>query len=70
MVGEFAGEDGADYVMLVNLSLERSANITLRTQREYSDKQVACAEDGRFGPLDEDNGLWLVAGQGALIRLR
>lgn len=31
MVGEFEGPDG-DYAMVVNLSLEKSANILLHTQ--------------------------------------
>jgi len=69
MVGEFSGEDGADYVMVVNLSLEKSTNIVLHTHKEYKSKQVFSAEDGRLLGLDERNGHWLVAGQGALIKL-
>lgn len=69
MVGEFTDGHGADYVMLVNLSLGRSANIKLKTVRPYKTKQVFSAEDGRLSPLDEQNGHWLVAGQGVLIKL-
>ncbi len=69
MVGEFAGGDGADYVMVVNLSLERSAHLRIETHKAYRRQEVASAEDGRWLPLDEPNGHWLVAGQGALIRL-
>jgi len=70
MVGEFAGPDGADYVMIVNLSLERSANVKLETVRPYKSKLVFSAEDARLAPLDEENGLWLIAGHGALVKLQ
>lgn len=69
MVGEFQGEHGHDYAMLVNLSLERSANIKIRTATDYQSKQVFSAEDGALLPLDEDNGHWLLAGHGVLVRL-
>ena len=55
--------------MLVNLSLERSANIKIATAKAYKTKQVVSAEDGRLLPFDEQNGHWLLAGHGALIRL-
>jgi hypothetical protein len=70
MVGEFTAKDGTDYVMLVNLSLERSANIRLETIKTYKTKQVFSAENGRLAPLDEQKGPWLVAGQGALVKLK
>jgi len=70
MVGEFTGENGLDHVMIVNLSLERSANIRLELLKPCEHKQVVSATDGRLLPLDETNGHWLVAGQGALIALR
>ena len=69
MVGEFQDEQGHDWVMLVNLSLERSANIKIATAKVYKTKQVVSAEDGRLLPFDEQNGHWLLAGHGALIRL-
>jgi hypothetical protein len=69
MVGEFTDEAGADYVMLVNLSLERSANIQFETVKAYTARQVVSAEDGRLSPLDGQRGHWLTAGQGMLIRL-
>jgi len=68
MVGEFVGDD-ADYAMIVNLSLERSANVLPRTRTAVKDIRVVSPEDGRLTPLDATNGLWLVAGQGALLRL-
>ena len=69
MVGEFQDDQGHDYVMLVNLSLERSANIKISTTKTYKAKQFFSAEDARLLPLDEDNGHWLLAGHGVLIRL-
>jgi hypothetical protein len=69
MVGEFSDERGADYVMLVNLSLERSTNVKLETAKPYKLRQVFSAEDGRLQPLDEKNGHWLAAGQGLLLKL-
>ena len=69
MIGEFAGQDGAAYVMAVNLSLERSAKVTLQAAGKALVGQVFSATDGSLLPMDEDGGLWLVAGQGALIRL-
>lgn len=69
MVGEFTGEDGVDYAMVVNLSLERSANFVLKTRKQYARKEVFSASDGSLSPLDEENGHWLVAGAGVLIKL-
>lgn len=70
MVGEFEGKDGSAYVMLVNLSLENSANILLHTSKDYAKKEVISAVDGVASPIDEANGQWLVPGQGVLIELR
>jgi hypothetical protein len=69
MVGEFRDEQGRDYVMLVNLSLEKSTNIRLTTFKTYPTRQVVSAEDGRLLPLDDVNGHWLLAGHGLLIKL-
>lgn len=69
MVGEFQDTEGHAYVMLVNLSLERSANIKIGTLKDYEDKQFFSPEDGRLLPLDEENGHWLPAGHGVLIKL-
>ena len=55
--------------MLVNLSIERSANIKIATAKTYKTKQAISAEDGRLLPLDEENGHWLLAGHGALIKM-
>ena len=70
MVGEFTGPTGAEYVVVVNLSLEKTANLVLRTHKPYARKEVISAQDGRPLPLDDKKGLWLPAGQGALIQLK
>ena len=69
MVGEFTDEQGRDYVMIVNLSLEKSTNIKLGTSKPYKSKQVYSAVDGRLVPLDEKNGHWVLAGHGLLVKL-
>jgi hypothetical protein len=68
IVGEFRDEQGKDYAMIVNLSLERSTNIKLETVKSYKAKQVYSAADGKPVPLDEKNGHWALAGHGLLIR--
>lgn len=70
MIGEFEGDDGGDYVMAVNLSLEKATNIIIHTTKEYASKEAISAVDGIGTPMDEENGHWLVPGQGVLIRLR
>ena len=70
MIGEFEAEDGARYVMPVNLSLERSAKIALQFADGVDEATVISAENGAELGIEEGNAWWLVAGQGALIRLR
>jgi hypothetical protein len=65
----YATVGAPDYVMLVNLSLEKSTNIRLTTVKAYQTRQVVSAEDGRLLPLDDVNGQWLLAGHGVLIKL-
>jgi len=71
MVGEFSGEDGSgDAVMVVNLSLERSAKLDLNLADKTHKPQLVSPVDGSLAPLPADHPLWLAAGQGALIVLR
>ena len=70
MVGEFTHANGEAYVMVVNLSLERSARFTLKTRRQYGCIKLVSAVDGSLSAFDPKEGLWLVAGQGALLALR
>ncbi len=68
MIGEFKDDNGNPYVMVVNLSLERSAKFFLKLQKEKAVKVVSTA-DASLSDFDDKNGLWLVAGQGALLKL-
>jgi hypothetical protein len=69
MIGEFKGTDDIDFIMVVNLSLEKSAKFRIQTVVPAKKLEIISAEDGSLLPLNNDEGLWLVAGQGALIRL-
>jgi hypothetical protein len=69
MVGEFKHANGNAYVMIVNLSLERSAKFTLTTRQPYDSIKIVSAVDGSISAFDRKGGLWLVAGQGALLAL-
>ncbi len=69
MIGEFKHDDGTDYIMVVNLSIEKSAKFTLETTRPYNKIEIISAEDGALHQVDNESGYWLVAGQGVLIRL-
>jgi len=69
MAGEFSSSEGEEYVMVVNLSLERSANFTLTTTAEKTLQEVS-ASDGylrAFAPGKD--GAWLPPGQGLLLKL-
>lgn len=69
MVGEFIHANGDAYVMVVNLSLERSAKFLLKTTPMRETIQIVSAVDGSLSTFDQKAGLWLVAGQGALLKL-
>jgi frataxin-like iron-binding protein CyaY len=69
MVGEFRHVNGDAYVMIVNLSLERSAKFTLATHPPRKSIQIISAVDGSLSAFDQKNGLWLTAGQGVLLAL-
>jgi len=69
MVGEFNHEDGEAYVMIVNLSLERSAKFTLTLRPPHDQIKVVSAVDGSLSAFDQKAGLWLTTGQGVLLRL-
>ena len=68
LVGEFAGEDGTPHIMLVNLSMERSAKFTVQLV-ENQKVDALSAADGRYYPLRPEETTWLVPGQGLLFRL-
>jgi hypothetical protein len=69
MIGEFKHANGSAYVMIVNLSLERSAKFTLTTRQPDASIEVVSAVDGSRSAFDPKAGLWLTAGQGVLLAL-
>src|SRR5688572_26586044 len=70
MIGEFEAADGTKYAMIVNLGLDRSSKIKIKTVGTPSTLQHFSPADGSQHPLEADNMLWLTAGQGVLILLR
>jgi hypothetical protein len=70
MVGEFAGADSERYVMVVNLSLERSAKVQVRLRAGAAGElQQVSPVDGSLLPVESGNAFWLTAGQGALLKV-
>jgi hypothetical protein len=69
MLGEFRGHDGTDYVMVVNLSLERSARVEISLRDPDRKFRVISSADGRALEPDPEKDLWLVAGQGLLLKI-
>jgi hypothetical protein len=67
MVGELAGENGAMYAMVVNLSLTRSAKVLVKAKAK-SIRRVSPV-DRSLIPLADDGSLLLRAGQGALLKM-
>jgi hypothetical protein len=68
MVGEFEGDGGEKYAMVVNLSLEASSNVKLTTQAKKIE-QISSV-DGSVSPIEKDNSIWLTAGQGVLLKIQ
>ncbi len=69
MVGEFRDAAGADYAMIVNLSLEQTARITLDLADGGAPEASLSTEDGTWIPHDEAPLRWLTPGEGRLLRL-
>lgn len=69
MIGEFQQRDGQRYVMVVNLSLETSAKFNLTTVLPSDPIHIVSAVDRSLSAFDSQAGLWLTAGQGALLKL-
>jgi hypothetical protein len=66
MVGEFSSAGNEKFVMVVNLSLERSAKVILKAQAKRIER--VSPVDRSLAPLAKDGSLWLPAGQGMLLR--
>lgn len=69
MLGEFTAPSGERYVMVVNLSLERSVKFTLEAFGADARIEVVSSADASLSPYDKKAGLWLVAGSGALLKI-
>jgi len=70
MIGEFAGADGAEYAMVVNLSLTQTAMFTLTFPEARPAVQVVSPVDGSMCPMAADHSYWLTPGQGVLLNLK
>ena len=69
MTGEFEHKDGSKYIMIVNLSLEQSTKIEVKTIDNPIKIQIVSPANGMLQEIDEKSGLWLVAGQGIVLKL-
>lgn len=67
MIGEFEGEH-ADYVMVVNLCLDRTIRFKL-TFHHPADVNIISSADGERYPMVKRNDEWLTAGQAALLEI-
>lgn len=68
MVGEFTDSEQRPYVMLVNLSAERTGRINASWQAAFGTPEAYSVGDGAFHALPANQPMWLVAGQGVLLR--
>jgi hypothetical protein len=70
MVGEFRDADGTNYLMVVNLSLGKSARFDVQTKIPSEEMYLVSVGEATH-PLERishKNGVWLPAGQGVLIK--
>ena len=68
MIGEFASQgDAVDHVMLVNLSLERTAKVQLKDLLSLGRLEEYSPQDGHLAKCGGD--VCLPAGQGVLLKL-
>jgi hypothetical protein len=69
MIGEFVSENGTNYMMAVNLSLEKSVKFKLTTKVANEKIWIVSAgESGYLVETDINEGYWLTAGAGVLIK--
>ena len=68
MIGEFRDPDGADWAMVVNLSLEKSSKFILTQRQSKTRIEIMSPVDASLTSLDSDNSMWLPAGQGVLLK--
>jgi len=69
MIGEFVSKNGTNYMMVVNLSLEKSVKFKITT-KILNEKIwiVSAGENGYLVETDINKGYWLIAGAGVLIK--
>ncbi len=67
MVGEFSGENESKWAMVVNLSLERSAKVVMKTNGSVKKIGIVSGADGSIAPMWPDGAIWL-AGEGILLK--
>jgi len=71
MVGEFEGPKAEKYVMVVNLSLEHSANYqVVFTSAAVKVEEIAAIDGVERSFEAGKDGFWLAPGQGVLLRVR
>lgn len=69
MIGEFVSKIGTNYVMVVNLSLEKSVKFKLTTKIPNEKIwTLSVGENGYLVETDINEGYWLTAGAGVLIK--
>lgn len=69
MVGEFEHYDGTKYAMIVNLSLEKTTNITLEPNSNFSKIQLIEPDEGTLKAIEMKHDIFLLPGQGRLFKL-
>ncbi len=69
MIGEFTSAAGEDYFLIVNLSLTRSVNVKPQLINATRKLTIISSVDGRELPFDTEQGHWLVAGAGVLVKV-
>jgi hypothetical protein len=68
MIGEFASKgDAVDHVVLVNLSLERTAKVQLKELQSLGKLEEYSPQDGHLAKSRAD--VYLAAGQGVLLKV-
>jgi hypothetical protein len=68
MIGEFASKnDAVDHVVLVNLSLERTAKVQLKDLQSLGKLEEYSPQDGHLAKCGAD--IYLPAGQGVLLKV-
>jgi hypothetical protein len=68
MIGEFASKgDAVDHLVLVNLSLERTAKVQLKELRSLGKLEEYSPQDGHLAKCGAD--VYLAAGQGVLLKV-